>query len=586
MGLTDKITAYFIHKVDKSLDLEKINQIVFISFTAIISIFFYLVFGTFALINERYLLALILGIVSAVNYFIYQYLYRSYKLTLCANAIVAVTAALFLYLLITGGTIGKNVYGTGFLWVYPFPVLAVAIKGLRKGTIISAVFLMLMVIVFIINLYITSLPDYDLGLSLRIICSYLAVHLIIYIFEFMRLYNKQKMDKWISESRNESRLKDDFLSKLSHQIRTPLNNITLISNLVDRSQLHSDQQDLFDTIIASTNNLVNVVNNIVQISAIDVEEKEQSLVSFNIKSTIENTLKLFKNQHKEKLDIDFNVETPKLQYIDNPVRIKQLFLNLIENIVKVNFSEMIRLSVTLTAEPVDDEFSIIIVEIVCPGLNLKQDNKNNYYVIPSDPPTTGQDLEKYHLDFNIAHRIIQLHGGSLNINSEDNTSSFSFNLQLKRDEKLTLKTQEEIIEKPSQIIPTKTRQLEDANVLLVEDNSINQKIVILSLKNKVKNIDVANNGKEALDHFGTTRYDIILMDIQMPVMNGIIATKKIRELEESTNTHTPIIAITANALTGDKEACLAAGMNEYISKPFQVEVLLQKMRNLLTLQPT
>ena len=101
-------------------------------------------------------------------------------------------------------------------------------------------------------------------------------------------------------------------------------------------------------------------------------------------------------------------------------------------------------------------------------------------------------------------------------------------------------------------------------------------------KNKVKNIDVASNGKEALDKFGTTKYDIILMDIQMPIMNGIIATKKIRELELSTNVQTPIIAITANALSGDKEACLAAGMNEYISKPFQVEVLLQKMRNLLS----
>jgi CheY-like chemotaxis protein len=117
---------------------------------------------------------------------------------------------------------------------------------------------------------------------------------------------------------------------------------------------------------------------------------------------------------------------------------------------------------------------------------------------------------------------------------------------------------------------------------LVEDNSINQKIVLLSLKGKVKNIDLASNGKEALDKFGTTRYDLILMDIQMPVMNGIVATKKIRELEASTNLHTPIIAITANALSGDKEACIAAGMNDYISKPFQVEVLLKKMEKLLT----
>jgi CheY-like chemotaxis protein len=123
--------------------------------------------------------------------------------------------------------------------------------------------------------------------------------------------------------------------------------------------------------------------------------------------------------------------------------------------------------------------------------------------------------------------------------------------------------------------------LSNANILLVEDNAINQKIIILSLKNQVRHIDVANNGKDALDKFGTTKYDLILMDIQMPVINGIVATKKIRELEATSNTQTPIIAITANALSGDKEACLAAGMNDYISKPFQVDVLVNKMKMLL-----
>jgi CheY-like chemotaxis protein len=119
-------------------------------------------------------------------------------------------------------------------------------------------------------------------------------------------------------------------------------------------------------------------------------------------------------------------------------------------------------------------------------------------------------------------------------------------------------------------------------VLLVEDNLINQKIVILSIQKLVKNINVANNGQEALDKFNAGKHDIILMDIQMPVMDGIQATKKIREVElEKRIVPTPIIAITANALAGDREHCLASGMDEYISKPFQVEVLVSKMKNLL-----
>ena len=124
-------------------------------------------------------------------------------------------------------------------------------------------------------------------------------------------------------------------------------------------------------------------------------------------------------------------------------------------------------------------------------------------------------------------------------------------------------------------------ELKDASILLVEDNIINQKIVVLSLEKLVKNIDIANNGKEALDKFGTSNYDLIMMDIQMPVMDGFLATKKIREIETSTNSFTPIIAITANAMSGDREACLAVGMDDYISKPFQVDILIGKMKSLL-----
>ncbi len=124
-------------------------------------------------------------------------------------------------------------------------------------------------------------------------------------------------------------------------------------------------------------------------------------------------------------------------------------------------------------------------------------------------------------------------------------------------------------------------KLNDANVLLVEDNELNQKILLISLKDCIKNIDVALHGKIALDMFGTSNYDLILMDIQMQEMDGITATRKIREIEESTNSHVPIIAVTANALLGDRETCLSAGMDEYISKPFQIEELLEKMQNLI-----
>jgi CheY-like chemotaxis protein len=200
------------------------------------------------------------------------------------------------------------------------------------------------------------------------------------------------------------------------------------------------------------------------------------------------------------------------------------------------------------------------------------------------------------LDLKIAAKLIRENGGKLNVKLTSQDSQINFNIRLlKVPTSLKEEIQQsegkekgidEIVPETPEVskvekLPTTDVRLENANVLLVEDNLINQKIVLLSLKKLVKNIDVAVNGKEALDKFGTSKYDIILMDVQMPIMNGYTAAKKIREIEASTNSHTPIIAITANALMGDREECLAAGMDDYISKPFQIEVLIQKMRNLL-----
>jgi CheY-like chemotaxis protein len=220
--------------------------------------------------------------------------------------------------------------------------------------------------------------------------------------------------------------------------------------------------------------------------------------------------------------------------------------------------------------------------IKCPQLQLESDDYGNYYSQPkADIIKEGSyQPDDYYIDFTIAKKIIDYYGGVLTVSSADNLTTILFNFILKKGVAGAVKSEHD--KETTQMLMAKHKvELSNANVLLVEDNAINQKIIILSLKRHVKNIDIANNGKDALDKFGKTKYDLILMDIQMPVINGIAATKKIRELESSSNTQTPIIAITANALSGDKETCLAAGMNDYISKPFQVDVLINKMKVLL-----
>ncbi len=175
-------------------------------------------------------------------------------------------------------------------------------------------------------------------------------------------------------------------------------------------------------------------------------------------------------------------------------------------------------------------------------------------------------------------------GGHYSYKIADNKSVFRFTLPLTRvsaDRKVSAVG--ERIRRLNIVSGKKDQKLlSEASILLVEDNIANQKIVIISLGSKVKNIDTAVNGKEALDMFGKSNYDIILMDIQLPVMDGITVSRKIREIEASTNRHTPIIAITANAMIGDKEKCLAAGIDDYLSKPFQPGKLLSMISKYLS----
>ncbi|MDX2414523.1 MAG: response regulator, partial [Bacteroidales bacterium] len=157
---------------------------------------------------------------------------------------------------------------------------------------------------------------------------------------------------------------------------------------------------------------------------------------------------------------------------------------------------------------------------------------------------------------------------------------FSIPLEVSTEEERQSKAAERIKELKTESKKKKT--LAEANILLVEDNPTNQKIVMITLRSLVKNIDTATTGKEALDKFGKSAYDAILMDIQLPIMDGITAAAKIRELEQSTSIHTPIIAITANAMIGDKEKCLSAGMDDYLSKPFQPSQLINILESFVT----
>ena len=575
MLVQEKIFRFFLFGTLPESSRVNRNRIILLnlicSFTAMVM----LVFGLLAVFNAIYTMAVVLLVSFALCVLNIIIFIRSFRLAIAEHFLVTLYSIVMIYMVITGGTAE-----TGFLWTFLAPIIALILLGLKRGSILSLGLLAVFLVLFSSGFSFVQV-EYSTPFIIRYGIAYLCTHILVYAFEYLRITNVQKMDRALEEAAFENRSRDEFISKLSHQLRTSLNNITLVSNIVSELDLDKNQKDIIDTIIASTNNLVEAVNNIVNVSHVDLKQLKETRIPFDMYATIDSIIHLFSANEYGSLNISFKKdETLTNHLLGDPIRIKQLFLNLIETISKEEQEGMqtqVEISIInekQTEKKVDLHFDCTVsLEEIKSGTKAGEGSRK----VRTSPHFVCEQA-----DLTIPSRLVEILGGILEVHLSDTKCHFRFNLSFEKSETRakvsTLDSQQGIDE----LVAPRTVQLKDANILLVEDNLINQKIVVLSLEKFVKNIDLALNGKEALDKFGTSNYDIILMDIQMPVMDGILATKKIREIEGSTGFYTPIIAITANAMTGDREACLAVGMNDYISKPFQVDILVEKMKNLLS----
>ena len=577
MNFIDKIIKLCTISTDKiDSNSEYFHKATIFNFYSFISLLLLIIFSVISIVLNNTILLYVLSalfIVVTINLLVFR---RKGNYPLTSN-IFAILFSLFLIWMLHSGIINNQ----GIMFYTIYPAIIIHLLGKKRGSLMSLVFFVLSGITILLPSIFNFSIEFLLSNQVLFVLLYAVFFIFINIYENITEIRMAELNVEIQKAKHETRAKEEFISKISHQIRTPLNNLVVVTNIVNTFDLDEKQKDLIDTIQASTNNLVNVVNNIAEISNVDLLQSKNYNQIFNLEATIKNTINLFTNEDSS--DIHFPLKMSEditFQLFGDPVKIKQVYLNMIENILKKSKSgkKTIELEIRKLSE------SNEIVEIL---FNI---STNDLVQIPEI--TKIQNTEKSKkgrnaaivklLEFNIVNRIIESLGGSIEFKFTQDKFELKFILKFKKGESFL---DERILSKESTFPKIETGiqvTLKDANVLLVEDNLINQKIVLLSLKKAVKTVDVANNGKEALDKFGSAKYDLILMDIQMPIMNGIVATKKIRSIEKSTNTHTPIIAITANALLGDKEECLAAGMDDYISKPFQIETLINKMEQQLT----
>ncbi len=371
-----------------------------------------------------------------------------------------------------------------------------------------------------------------------------------------------------------TRAKSEFLANMSHEIRTPMNGIIGMAEILKKAKLGKQEKENLEILISSTRSLLSLVNDILDISKIEAGKVELEIEDFDIRQILKDIENIMYIRAEEKA-LDFktfiNPNVPKYLKGD-PSRLKQVILNLVNNAVKFTEKGYVHVFVDITHET---KTKITLrVKVEDSGIGISNEGKKSLFQLFSQVDTsTTKNYGGTGLGLSIAKRLVMLMQGDIGMESKQEKGSlFWFTTRLlKSSIKGDLPSPQEEPRKK------KEKDFRKLRILLAEDNEINQRIIQYSLTNAGFEVEIAGNGQEAINKYSENDYDLVLMDVQMPILDGFEATAHIREMESAIGLNSgrvPIVALTANAMKGDREKCLEAGMDEYLSKPFTPDDLL------------
>lgn len=393
-----------------------------------------------------------------------------------------------------------------------------------------------------------------------------------------------------------NRAKSDFLARMSHEIRTPIAAVTGLTHVILKTRLTTDQRDYLNKIQIASGKLIDVINDILDFSKVEAGRLELETCNFSLNELLEQLIDMFSERVGQKdlaLVSSVDPEVPR-QLRGDPGRLAQILSNLIDNAEKFTDEGEITVAVTVDhTTPVMPNQVRVKFCIHDTGIGISPDIIPILFEAFTQANTAAQHSHKgTGLGLAICERLVHLMGGTIWADSEPGQgSTYTFTVVLEKQAvEKPLTTTTSSATEPTNGTDEKLAMLNGRRILLVEDHPFNQDVAIALLGNAGLIVDIANDGQAAVEKITSREkhYDAILMDIQMPVMDGYEATRKIREWEAeqldwnnpgslpmAPRQKIPIVALTAHALKGDTNKCLAAGMDDYISKPFEERQLLQ-----------